>query len=488
MEGHEKRSLEDEDNLVPKLAKRINAGGEPSATAVPVAVNGDNGIESRVMITMPDDEARSDQAPSSLHVAEPGSITNPYVVEPDSPASSPPPATSIANDGTHSTKTATSSPPPDVFCGQVHITEQGRSGSSLKKQMRNRARDKAVQHESIISTTKKVILVAYVDGSAKDENGVVSWAVVWRRFAPGHPDDGKVIGMAWHAAGVCSNVAESLAMLQGVEILTRELERAAVLARRNYWDEIGGRNREAKIVLFSDSMAVLETVNRLTKEDHNVPNHGKGYLARRIAQSSQRLLDNEAGLSIDLSLYWVPGHCNQCRHHQLADQLSRRARENCTNLSIVEEAPNVNKQGAFIKGIYEHEYRKMRTAIYNGPKNISASVGARGRNGVPFHASAHENPPRIPTLPPSLEDENRDNESLRYVRRLLSTDLDAEEAVHVGATADSEATQLVVFQKAFKRGAEDNLENESNAKRPRIQYPRTFINDGKTTFFRYELD
>lgn len=106
-----------------------------------------------------------------------------------------------------------------------------------------------------MSTPEVIKLAFFVDGSFRRKSEQSGVAVVFRRFRPGSAHDGMKVQMAFplcDSTALDNNIAEMIALLQGILVALEELEQAGPLS-----------TRRVEVMILSDSEVSLRAVIRL---------------------------------------------------------------------------------------------------------------------------------------------------------------------------------------------------------------------------------
>ncbi|KAK3319691.1 hypothetical protein B0T19DRAFT_404258 [Cercophora scortea] len=209
-------------------------------------------------------------------------------------------------------------PDTSKFAGQV-IIEGNQADPSW-------AITKAKKAEDHRSTPDDMQLSVTTDGSILPDNKARSgagYACVYTKPNLRDPSEVKLIEKAFYAPSIDdSNCAEGLGVIEGVHSLIEMLQEASSLLPED--TPVKGYPVVARV--FSDSTSTLEAV----EERRGPLNTNTTYGATmqeimRILIAKSHELQAVHGFDVRLELHWVPSHCRQLRHHNLADRRSRTA-------------------------------------------------------------------------------------------------------------------------------------------------------------------
>ncbi|KAK1832951.1 hypothetical protein QBC39DRAFT_403281 [Podospora conica] len=174
--------------------------------------------------------------------------------------------------------------------------------------------------ESHHSTLDDIMLGYYVDASYDDQTGRGAYSVVYKHFAPGEEDDGKIVMMGWPMDPAVDNVvAEILAV---VSAMSSDLQRLS--------------QRPALVCIFSDHTTPHNFAANPRGTLATKPHSLRHQIYRRMFASSRELAAIP-GLQTEHELLWLPSHMvgNKVDLHEMADKHSTWVRKEQRPICLV---------------------------------------------------------------------------------------------------------------------------------------------------------
>lgn len=155
----------------------------------------------------------------------------------------------------------------------------------------------------------------FCDASVRYKFG--GYAVVFNRYAPGTPNDGEKVGLAWPIyPSVGADLAEMVALIEALVQAKKELETLATLPVPDQ------HPLSAVVTIFSDSMESVKRISSGGKAKNDAINRLLQHL--KTEEAKLEGLKFTTGTFVSVEYAWVPRHCIE--QHKQADALAKTAR------------------------------------------------------------------------------------------------------------------------------------------------------------------